>query len=44
MRLLGVKTVYHLSCGNQPNFPTMDTQFQVKCRIKVNGYRRKIYM
>ena len=31
MRLLGVKTVYHLSCGKQPLFPT---KFQVKRRMK----------
>ena len=36
MRLLGggVKTAYHLSCGKQPLFPTTDTKFQVKRRMK----------
>ena len=30
----GVKTAYHVSCGKQPLFPTTDTKFQVKCRMK----------
>ena len=30
----GVKTAYHLSCGKQPLFPTTDTKFQVKRRMK----------
>ena len=34
MRLLEVKTAYHLSCGKQPLFPTTDTKFQVKRRMK----------
>ena len=36
MRLLGgrVKTSYHFSCGKQPLFPTTDTNFQVKRRMK----------
>ena len=34
MRLLGLKASYHLSCGKQPLFPTTDTKFQVKCRMK----------
>ena len=34
MRLLGLKTSHHLSCGKQSLFPTKDTQFQVKCRMK----------
>ena len=37
MRLLGGgggKTAYHLSCDKQPLFPTTDTKFQVKRRMK----------
>jgi len=34
MRLLGVATAYHMSCGKQPLFPTTDTKFQVKRRMK----------
>ena len=34
MSLLWGKTVYHLSCGNQPLFPTTDKKFQVKRRMK----------
>ena len=34
MRLLDVKTAYHLSYGKQPLFPTTDTKFQVKHRMK----------
>ena len=34
MRLLGVKTVYHLLCGKPPHFPTTDTKFQAKRRMK----------
>ena len=31
----GVKTSYHLSCGKQPLFPSADTKFQVKRRMKL---------
>ena len=34
MRLLGDKTACHLSCGKQPRFPSTDTNFQVKRRMK----------
>ena len=34
MRLLRVKTAYYLSYGKQPLFPTTDTKFQVKHRMK----------
>ena len=34
MRLLGGKTAYRLSCGKQPLFPSTDTKFQVKGRMK----------
>ena len=34
MRLLGVKAAYHFSCGKQPLFPTTETKFQVKHRMK----------
>ena len=30
----GAKTAYHLSCGKQPLFPTTETKFQVKRRMK----------
>ena len=30
----GVETAYHLSCGKQSLFPSTDTKFQVKCRMK----------
>ena len=29
-----MKTAYHLSCGKQPHFPTTETKFQVKRRMK----------
>jgi len=34
MRLLGVKTAYHLSCSKQPLFPKTETKFQAKHRMK----------
>jgi len=34
MRLLGGKTVYHLSYGMQPLYPTTEKKFEVKCRMK----------
>ena len=34
MRLFEVKTAYHFSCGKQPLFPTTDSKFQVKRRMK----------
>ena len=45
LRLLGgVKTAHHLSFGKQPLFPSKDTKFHVKRRMKGDGYRQKIYM
>ena len=34
MRLLGVETAHHLSYSKQPHFPSTDTKFQVKRKMK----------
>ena len=34
MRFVGEKTVCHVSCGKQPNFPAASLKFQVKCRME----------
>jgi len=40
----GVKTAYHLSCGTQPLFPTTDTKFQVKRRMKGGWVQADLYV
>ena len=44
MRLLGVKAAYHLSCDKQPPFPTTNTKFQAKCRMKGGWVQADLYL